>query len=71
MDVLLTIYMVRGPTKTEKQEQLARDIDVYNLDVCCLQETKITDGLDVDIGVKKHKVYLYNQPAHIMEMVLL
>ena len=56
MDVLLTIYNVRGLTNTEKQEQLARDIDVLNLDVCCLQETKITDGLHADIEVKKHKV---------------
>ena len=65
MDVLLTIYIVRGPTKTEKQEQLARDLDVHNLDVCCLQETKIVDGLDVDIGVKKHKVmYLQSASPH-------
>ena len=43
-------------TKTEKQEQFARDIDKYNLDAFCFQETKIKDGLDVDIRVKKHKL---------------
>ena len=52
----IRMFSVRGLTKTEKQEQLARDIDRYNLDVCCLQEAKIKDGLDVDIGFKKHKL---------------
>ena len=48
-------FNVTGIAKTEKQ-QLAKVIDPYNLDVCCLQETKIKDGLDVDIGVKRHKL---------------
>ena len=51
-----SIGTFRDLPKTEKQEQLARDIDTYNLDVCCLQETKIKDGLDAYIGVKKHRL---------------
>ena len=30
-------FNVRGLTKEEKQEALARDIDSYKVDVCCLQ----------------------------------
>ena len=47
-------FNVRGISKPEKQEQLARDVTKYNLDVCCLQETKIKDGIDVNVD--KHKL---------------
>ena len=29
-----------------KQEALTRDIDKYKIDICCLQETKITEHFD-------------------------
>ena len=52
----ISTFNVRDLTKTEKQQQLTRDIDTYNLEVCCLLETKIKDGLNGDIEVKKHKL---------------
>ena len=51
--VIIGMLKVRRLTKSEKQEQIARDIDKYNLNTCCLQEIKTEDGL---IGVKKHKL---------------
>ena len=48
-------FNVRGLTKTTKQQQLARDVTNYKLDVCCLQETKIKNGIDVNVlGIDKH-----------------
>ena len=52
-------FNVRGLMKEQKQEFLARDIDNYNLDVCCLQETKIAEGIDQDIGDRKHKLVAF------------
>ena len=36
----ISMFNVRGLTKTEKQEQLAKDIGIYNLDICCLQKKR-------------------------------
>ena len=49
-------FNVRGLTKEEKQEHLARDIENHNVDVCCLQETKIASGLNCNIGEKSHQL---------------
>ena len=43
-------FNVRGLTKQYKQEQLAHDMINYKLDICCLQETKITNGMDININ---------------------
>ena len=37
---------VRGLTNHTKQEALSRDIDKYKTDICCLQETKMTENFD-------------------------
>ena len=47
---------IGGLRKTEKKKQLARDIDTYNLDVYCLQWTKIEYDLDLDNGEMEHKL---------------
>lgn len=39
-------FNVRGLTNCVNQEALSRDIDKYKLDICCLQETKITEHFD-------------------------
>ena len=39
-------FNVRGLTNHVKQETLSRDIKKYKSDICCLQETKITEHFD-------------------------
>ena len=43
-------FNVRGLTKRYKQEQLTYDMVNYKLDICCLQETKLTNGMDININ---------------------
>ena len=43
-------FNVRGLTKEYKQEQLTHDMFKYKLDICCLQETKIANGVDTNIN---------------------
>ena len=42
MKELTGTFNVRGLTKDTKNDQLASDIDKYKIDICCLQECKIT-----------------------------
>ena len=42
-------FNVRGLTDEFKQEQLVHDVEKYKLDICCLQETKITENRDINI----------------------
>ena len=46
----LGTFNVRGLTKVYKQQQLSRDINKYKVDICCLQETKVTEQSDTDIS---------------------
>ena len=46
----LATFNVRGLTKRVKQEQLSRDMKKYKIDIACLQETKITDSLNININ---------------------
>ena len=43
-------FNVRGLTKQHKQEQPSHDMINYKLDICCLQETEITNGMDMNIN---------------------
>jgi len=43
-------FNVRGLSKEEKQAELAHDLEKYKLDVCSVQETKIPEGLDINVG---------------------
>ena len=45
----LGTFNVRGLTQDYKQEQLSRDMSNYNLDVLCIQETKIKELINIDI----------------------
>ena len=46
----LGTFNVRGLTQEYKQQQLSKDMARYRVDVCCLQETKIKDGIDTMVG---------------------
>ena len=39
-------FNVRGLTQEFKQQQLVRDAKKYGVDVVCLQETEIKNGVD-------------------------
>ena len=42
-------YNIRGLTDKLKKVQLTKDLRFYNADVCCVQETKITESIDTNI----------------------
>ena len=42
-------FNVRGLTSDIKKESLNQDIEKLNVDVCCLQETKIKKGIDINV----------------------
>lgn len=46
----LGTFNVRGLTKQFKQNQLAADLKNYDVDICGMQETKISEKIDKDIG---------------------
>ncbi len=46
----IATFNVRGINDIRKQEDLCCDFDRYKIDIACLQETKIKDGVDVNIG---------------------
>ena len=52
-------FNVRGLNDEEKQDCFARDMDTYQLDVCCFQEHKIAEGTDCEIGERKHRLIAY------------
>ena len=41
-------FNVRGLTSQSKQDALSQDVNNYEIDICCLQETKIIDSNDYD-----------------------
>ena len=44
-------FNVRGLTSDIKKESLNQDIEKLNVDVCCLQETKIKKGIDTQFAL--------------------
>ena len=50
MKLSIATFNVRGLTQEYKQEQLSRDITKYKLDVISIQETKIKEDTDINIG---------------------
>ena len=50
MKLSVASFNVRGLTQEYKQEQLSRDITKYKIDVISLQETKIKEDVDINIG---------------------
>ena len=49
----IATFNVRGLSEDTKQQSLVSDVIKYNVDVCCLQETKIKDSKDVNL--RKHR----------------
>ena len=43
-------FNVRGISSILKQEQLCRDMNKYNVDICCIQETKCKSSIDTDVN---------------------
>ena len=48
-NVTIGSYNIRGLTDKLKKVQLSKDLKFYNVDMCCVQETKITEGIDTNI----------------------
>ena len=53
-ELRVATFNVRGLTKDYKKENLATDVERYKVDICCLQETKISNGCDKEI--KGHQI---------------
>ena len=43
-------FNVRGLSEKVKKLSLSNDLKNYKVDICCLQETKIINGCDINIG---------------------
>ena len=48
-NLTIASYNIRGLTDKLKKVQLTKDLKFYNVDVCCVQETKIAEGIDTNI----------------------
>ena len=48
-NLTIASYNIRGFTDKLKKVQLSKDLKFYNVDVCCAQETKITENIDTNI----------------------
>ena len=48
-NLTIASYNIQGLTNKLKKIQLSKDLKLYNVDVCCVQETKITEGIDTNI----------------------
>ena len=48
-NVTIGSYNIRGLTDKLKKVQLSKDLKFYKVDVCCVQETKITEDIDTNI----------------------
>ena len=42
----LATFNVRGLSAESKKEELRQDLERLHVDICCLQETKIRNGVD-------------------------
>ena len=48
-NLTIASYNIRGLSDKLKKVQLTKDLKFYNVDVCCVQETKITESIDINI----------------------
>jgi exonuclease III len=60
----LGTFNVRGLKDLYKKESLAEDVDRYKLDVLCLQETKISEHVDCNIGRNHRLVSFISSNQH-------
>ena len=57
MKFTIATFNVRGLTQEYKQDQLSRDVNKYKLDICSIQETKITE--DMDKNIQKNRLICF------------
>ena len=57
-------FNVRGLTKETKQSALSNDIDKFNIDVCCLQETKVTKHCDKNVSKGNRLITIQSNSPH-------
>ena len=50
MKLSVATFNVRGLTQEYKQLQLSKDMNKYNIDIMSIQETKIKEDMDINIG---------------------
>ena len=55
-------FNIRGLNDKQKQTDLSNDIINYKLDICCIQETKITTDIDTDIN--GNRLICFNAENH-------
>ena len=48
-NLTIASYNIWGLTDKLKKVQLSKDLKFYNVDVCCVQETKITEDINTNI----------------------
>ncbi|GFS16078.1 spermidine synthase [Elysia marginata] len=60
MDLCSSSFNVRGLNSDLRQEQLTEDLETYNIDVLCLQETKIKNGVDKNVNGQRLLCYQTN-----------
>ena len=49
-DVSVAMFNVRSINDLEKHKSLSEDLLCYGVDICCVQETKIKEDLDRNVG---------------------
>ena len=49
-DAKIATFNIRGPKNQVKKEEVIEDLKLYGVEICCLQETKITEEVDEEIG---------------------
>ena len=59
-------YNNGGLTDKLKKVQLSKDLRFYNVDLCCVQETKITE--DIDTNIRDYRLICQKKPKKITEM---
>lgn len=57
-------FNVRGLADPTKRNSLSKDIKNYNVDICCLQETKIVENIDITLPDGNRFVNINSESKH-------
>ena len=60
----IATFNVRGLSKRSKQQQLRWDMAQYGVDICAIQETKMKDGIEMNIDGYELKCFESKQKAY-------
>ena len=60
-------YNNGGLTNKLKKVQLGKDLRFYNVDVCCVQETKITE--DIDTNIRDYRLICQKNPKRLRKWI--